>query len=756
MESLEKSNQKPINNQAVPVSKKEETAARFQMMSQAVLLALVAVLVVYLFRFMGLSGIGRIGMVAVGLGSVIFIHELGHFAVAKWCDVHVETFSIGFGPAIPGCSFQRGETLYKIAWFPLGGYVKMVGEGTENEEDDDDPRSFKNKSVWQRMAIISAGVVMNVILGFLCFIFVYNTRGDRRPTGGIGTVDSGSPAYVEGVQSGTMIDRIGNRDKPYFDDLRYLVILSNWDESIPLTYHQPGNSPVSIHILPRLEKDDIHPVIGVAPPSELKLWPKSRNPPFKPVVMSSAAARAKPPFEFGDSIVGSTDAMNPDKVTPLPIDPRNDQVEQPDYFEFQKRLQILAGKPMVVQVRRQGESSDAALVDISVPPAYTFAFGLRMRMGQVTAVRKGSPAEQSGIQPRVLSAGKEGDIIKEVEVKDGETTIRFVTSLTNQAPKGVEERLLDPLRLPWELEHWAARQEEGKKDVLVRVLRPKDHEGRKEFPAIKLKWDDSWRFNHEVPVNSNSPQSIPGLGFAFQVQTVVDAVQATSPADRAGIQKDDVIKKIKFYEPGKEADQSTADKWVPLESDHWAHVFFVLQEADLKQVTLLVDRAGKEFEFTLEAVEDPTWPHMDRGFRFMPETRIQKAEGFLEAISLGLQKTQRSIVGIYAQIKAMITRRVSIKAIGGPIMIASVAYEFASQDVYAFIMFLGMISINLAVINFLPIPILDGGHMVFLIYEKIRGIPASESVRAVAAYVGLVLIVSLMAFTIYLDWSRHK
>src|SRR5262249_38739237 len=75
-------------------------------------------------------------MVAVGLGFVIFIHELGHFLAAKFCDVHVQTFSIGFGPALPGCSFVRGETTYKIAAIPLGGYVNMVGEGPEADEDE--------------------------------------------------------------------------------------------------------------------------------------------------------------------------------------------------------------------------------------------------------------------------------------------------------------------------------------------------------------------------------------------------------------------------------------------------------------------------------------------------------------------------------------------------------------------------------------------------------------------------------------------
>ncbi len=68
----------------------------------------------------GLDGVVRAAEVVLGLGLVIFIHELGHFLVAKWCNVHVQTFSLGFGPALPGCSFVYGETLYKIAILPLG------------------------------------------------------------------------------------------------------------------------------------------------------------------------------------------------------------------------------------------------------------------------------------------------------------------------------------------------------------------------------------------------------------------------------------------------------------------------------------------------------------------------------------------------------------------------------------------------------------------------------------------------------------
>src|SRR5215213_6712130 len=122
--------------------------------------------------------------VVIGLGLVIFIHELGHFAAAKWCDVHVKTFSIGFGPAVPFCSYKWGETTYMIGIIPLGGYVSMVGEGESGENDEEveeDPRSFKKKSIWQRMVIISAGVIMNVILGMACFVAAYLHGVQEKP-----------------------------------------------------------------------------------------------------------------------------------------------------------------------------------------------------------------------------------------------------------------------------------------------------------------------------------------------------------------------------------------------------------------------------------------------------------------------------------------------------------------------------------------------------------------------------------------------
>src|SRR5262245_52150347 len=123
-----------------------------------------------------LTNVTSVIVLALGLGLVIFVHELGHFAVAKWVGVLVERFSIGFGPIL--WSFRRGETEYAISAIPFGGYVKMLGQDDANpnemvrEEIRQNPRSYPAQSVPKRMALISAGVVLNLIVGSVVCLFV--------------------------------------------------------------------------------------------------------------------------------------------------------------------------------------------------------------------------------------------------------------------------------------------------------------------------------------------------------------------------------------------------------------------------------------------------------------------------------------------------------------------------------------------------------------------------------------------------------
>ena len=171
----------------------------------------------------------------------------------------------------------------------------------------------------------------------------------------------------------------------------------------------------------RRDKDDTRPVIGIGPLFELKLWPiKMRTRHELPVIYHTAAAKAVPPFQFDDVIVGTTDPHRPDdldRIEPLPLDPRfrRDDPPHSDYFEFRRRLQGLAGKPMTIQVRRDNSPEP---VNIQVPPAYYRTLGLRMPMGKITAVRAGSPAAKAGF--------KENDLILKVgdmAVKDPSTIV---------------------------------------------------------------------------------------------------------------------------------------------------------------------------------------------------------------------------------------------------------------------------------------------------------------------------------------------
>jgi regulator of sigma E protease len=270
-------------------------SVRDWLVANSVALLLVVGVLGFVFYKFPLDDVFSIGKAVLGLSFVVFIHELGHFLVAKWCDVHVTTFSIGFGPAVPGCAFRMGETTYKFSLVPLGGYVQMVGqvdgdEGSDGSESD--PRSYRNKSVFQRMAIISAGVIMNVILAVICFVVVFRGPGKERLAAIVGTVDSGSPAFVNGIHWGAEITQIGDVKDPTFEDLFITVMGTTTDEKIKFVSHLPGKPAKELEIEPRLGK--LKPMIGLGYASQLDfLIPRMAAPGLTtPARPGSAAAAA--------------------------------------------------------------------------------------------------------------------------------------------------------------------------------------------------------------------------------------------------------------------------------------------------------------------------------------------------------------------------------------------------------------------------------------------------------------------------------
>ena len=702
--------------------------------------------------------------VVLGLGFIIFIHELGHFLAAKWCDVHVKTFSIGFGPAVPFCSYKWGETTYMVGVIPLGGYVSMVGEGTgestpdgDPDDDENDPRSFKNKSVGSRMLIISAGVIMNVISGMAFFVAAY-LHGVQEKPAVVGTVETGSAAWRQGMRTGDQIEQIDGRNNPFFDDIRPIVMSTLEGEEVPITVERDGK-PLSFNVAPLRDEEVPYPQLGVAPPLRLTLIDTGREglsrwgirkskPSIPPVVPGSPAALAKnPEFQPGDRIVAMSDPADPSKVTPVA-----------EFDEYYRRMVDLALQPITFHVLRKGQPEGSEPVAIVVQPAYRTDLGVRMQMGKIAAVRKGSPAEKAGIIPVPLGSPPEapGDRIAAVGISgpDGQRTWFANGKLPEEAgPDDVVEPL-DPMLLPRQLERWAAEFPADKRaglTVELIVLRLDGHTERRE--QVTLSYDDSFRYDREAVSNPNSPLPISGLGLAYWVQAVVVDVEPDSPAAEAGLKPADPVVAVRFRE--LDASGSRKDgEWIDIKPHQWASYEGILQRLPPHEMDVRIKRGEETQEVTLKGRPDPSWGLPDRGFHFEYDFRLQKANSIGEAIELGAYRTVRFIKIVYQNLYAMIFGRVSAKTMSGPLTIASVSYKIAGVDFWQFLLFLGMISVNLAVVNFLPIPVLDGGHMVFLIYEKITGRPVPERLFAIMMWTGLILILLLFAFVLRLDVLR--
>ncbi len=160
----------------------------------------------------------------VVLGVLIFVHELGHFIFAKLFGVGVEKFSLGFGPRLVGK--RIGDTEYLISAFPLGGYVKMVGEDPDAEvEDVDRSRSFMHKPPSQRICIVAAGPVFNLLFAGLVFIIVY-MLGVRAMTTKVGEVVKDKPAARAGIMANDVITAVDGKPVDRWDAFAGIVAAS--------------------------------------------------------------------------------------------------------------------------------------------------------------------------------------------------------------------------------------------------------------------------------------------------------------------------------------------------------------------------------------------------------------------------------------------------------------------------------------------------------------------------------------------------
>jgi regulator of sigma E protease len=197
------------------------------------------------------------------LSVLIFVHEFGHFLVAKACGVRVLKFSIGFGPPVGfgryRLCWRRGHTEYVIAWFPIGGFVKMLGE---NLDESDDPallahpdEALTGKRTWQKLAIVFAGPAMNLVLPVAVFMVTLGI-GVPRPTPVIGSVEPGSPAAVAGLRPGDSLIRAGGEPLHWWSDFDDWV-RAHPAQTLPIQFERDGEMhDVAVELASRTSFDE--------------------------------------------------------------------------------------------------------------------------------------------------------------------------------------------------------------------------------------------------------------------------------------------------------------------------------------------------------------------------------------------------------------------------------------------------------------------------------------------------------------------
>jgi regulator of sigma E protease len=211
----------------------------------------------------------------VVLGILVFVHEFGHFLLAKLLKVRVEAFSLGFPPKL--LSKKIGETEYRLSVIPLGGYVKLLGENPDEEVPPElQPRSFSHHPLWHRTLIVLAGPGFNLLFCVLALFLLFGFSGIPYLTTTIGSVKPDSPAAQAGLQPGDKVLALNDHKVERWDDLSYLI-RKNGER--PLVLHlKRGDQTFQVNITPQsMEATNIFGqkvsavLIGVGSASELEV-----------------------------------------------------------------------------------------------------------------------------------------------------------------------------------------------------------------------------------------------------------------------------------------------------------------------------------------------------------------------------------------------------------------------------------------------------------------------------------------------------
>jgi regulator of sigma E protease len=328
------------------------------------------------------------------LSLLIFVHELGHFLVARACGVRVLKFSLGFGPPVGfgrhRLEWTRGHTKYVVAWFPIGGFVKMLGE---NLGEGDDPElvahpeeALSYKPTWQKLAVVFAGPAMNLALPVVLFMGTLAV-GVPRATPVIGTVEPGAPAALAGLQPGDAIQRVGDEPLRWWTDFDDLVRALPGEE-LRVSFERAGElQSAAIAVSERPSFDEFGTRVEVG-------WIGAGHSRLAAVlgVPSSDSAAARAGLRSGDVV---------EAVAGEPVE---------DWDAFSAAYAAADG-PVALRVSR-GEGEDAEALTLESPALGDVReFGVVPASVLIASVEPESPAERGGLEPGDLILSVDGEAV---------------------------------------------------------------------------------------------------------------------------------------------------------------------------------------------------------------------------------------------------------------------------------------------------------------------------------------------------------